>query len=102
MRPFALHAVGIDQPAAHLECAGDLVVLVLDHHVRPEPLGQQRPAVLRRRPQHRADQLLGTLEVMQGEQGVAPTPDPGHTSTLPSLPMTLPIVSGVTASPSSI
>ena len=41
--------VDIGEPAAHLEGAGRQMVLVLDHDLGAEPLGEKRPADRRRR-----------------------------------------------------
>ena len=59
----ALQGVEVDDAAAHLEGADGRVVLVLDPHLRPCPLGQQRPGIERRRRHNRAHQRDGRFQL---------------------------------------
>src|ERR1700737_1905033 len=65
VRPLALQAINIDEPATHLESAGRRVVLMLDDDSGAKPLGQQRPRVRRRRRHPRAYDALRALQLLQ-------------------------------------
>ena len=68
MRPLALQAFHVDQPAAHLEGAGRRVVLVLHPDLGAAARRQQRPGVVRRRREGGVHQTGGSLERGQVEQ----------------------------------
>ena len=55
----AAQRVEIDEPAAHLECAGRGMVLVLDEDFDPGPLLKERPGIGRCRRHERAHDCRG-------------------------------------------
>ncbi len=65
VRVAPLQRVDEGQPAAHLEGAGRIVVLVLDHRLGAEPPGDQRPGDRRRRRQRRADDRLSAPQLVE-------------------------------------
>src|SRR5262249_53759135 len=73
---LALQPIGIDEAATHLERAGRRVVLVLDDHMRPQPLRGYRRGVRRRRRHRGADDLMRAFELGEVKHR--------HTSALPA------------------
>ena len=59
--------LAISQPAAHLESARRLMVLVLDHDLGPEPLREQRPREGRRRAEALLHKAVGFAKFAEGE-----------------------------------
>ncbi|MPM26289.1 hypothetical protein SDC9_72790 [bioreactor metagenome] len=66
------------QPAANLEGSDRVVVLMLEPAVRAQPLGQQRPAVLRRGLEFGMHSACGGFDVLQVREQIVGGAGRGH------------------------